>query len=188
MKMKWEFTRICCMQLQLLNATKYNVESWKEFFKLMKLKYYMGVQVHHSLPKSSLNEDRERQQELARPAASVRWRRREINRGQLCQLETGLTAAQAKCPQGSPAKVGEHPSCAGCWRLWQSAKGWARGKGGQERRGNTEGCLCVASHWDGDTLILRGDGARFVLTLDFILKALGIHVRTVSVHTEIQFA
>ena len=49
-----------------------------------------------------------------------------------------------------------------------------------------------ASAWPvtgmGDTLIQRGDGARFVLNLDFILKALGIHARIFSGHTEIQFA
>ena len=30
-KMKREFTSVCCMQLKLLNASKYNVESWMRY-------------------------------------------------------------------------------------------------------------------------------------------------------------
>ena len=93
---------------------------------------------------------------LCSHAASVQWRWRKISQGQLCQMETKHTAAQARCPQGSPGRIREHPTCAGCWRLKQSSKGWARWKEGQERHRDTEVWLCRQVPGMGDMLIQRG--------------------------------
>ena len=110
---------------------------------------------------------------LCSHAASVQWRWRKINQGQVCQMET-KHMEQARCPQGSPGKVREHPTCAGCWRC-KSAKVWARRKEVPESYRNKEMRLCMAGHWDGGHASSERElGASSCLNSDFILKALEI--------------